>query len=149
MWRKRGRILLVDDDAGVRAALRRTLSWRGYEVLVADGAAAALEVLEREAVDVVISDHLMPGTSGLALLTEVRGRHPEVLRLLLTGAADVETALRAINEGHVFRMLTKPWDDDALRATLAAAFVQVELDREQRRLLAAARRHADSMSVRG
>ncbi len=149
MWRKRGRILVVDDDAGVRASLRRTLSWRGYEVLVADGAPAALEALQREAVDVVISDHLMPGTSGLELLAEVRERHPEVLRLLLTGAADVETALRAINEGQVFRMLTKPWDDAALRTTLAAAFARVELDREQRRLVDAARRHADSMSVQG
>jgi len=131
----RATILLVDDEAHVRSGLARALHDPDYLILQADSPAAALALLEREPVDVIISDHLMPGMTGLEFLEIVRDRFPDTSRIMLTGQADMDTAVRAIQEGQIYRYLAKPCDQTELKVTVHLALEQLELTREHRRLL--------------
>src|SRR5258708_15675073 len=119
-------VLLVDDDAPLRVALERLLRGGGFTVLTAEHAGAGLATLEREGdarIGVVISDHAMPGMDGVAFLQTVRHRWPRVARILLTGAADLAAAARAVNEAQVARLLLKPCSADELR-TLVRELLQ-------------------------
>lgn len=136
-------ILVVDDEENVCRALRRTLRQEGYHVVTANDPARALELLKVTKVDMVISDHLMPNMTGLEFLKIVHDRHPDCMRIMLTGHADMQTAIDAINQGEIYRFLTKPWDDTELKVTIHLAFEQLELMRENRRLLTAVRRQYD------
>jgi len=111
-------VLFVDDEKNVRSALGRVFMDSDFRVLSAPDAASALELLEREEIAVVVSDNHMPGMRGVELLSAVRQRSPDTIRILMTGQADLETALEAINRGEVFRFLLKPWDDGQLRHTV-------------------------------
>jgi len=131
----RATILLVDDEASIRSALARALHEPAYRILQADSPASALAILEREPVDIIISDHLMPGMTGLEFLKLVRDRFPDTSRIMLTGHADMDTAVRAIQEGEIYRFLSKPCDRTELQVTVHLALEQLELTREHRRLL--------------
>jgi two-component system probable response regulator PhcQ len=133
-------ILIVDDEENVRNALRRALRKEGYTLHFADGPEAGLALLQRTHIDLVISDHMMPQMSGIEFLTVVRDRHPGVMRLMITGHADLETAIKAINHGEIYRFLTKPWDDVELKVTLFLAFERQDLEAQNRKLLAQVRR---------
>jgi DNA-binding NtrC family response regulator len=133
------KVLIVDDEENVRNALRRSLRKQGYEMYFAAEPSEALTLLAQQPVDLVLSDHLMPNMTGLELLKIVRDRHPDCVRMILTGHADMQTAIDAINHGEIYRFLTKPWDDVELRVTLHLAFEQLDLQRENRRLLATVR----------
>lgn len=137
------KILIVDDEENVLNALRRVLRREGYEVFTASDPASALEFLAKNRVDMVISDHLMPKMTGLQFLKIVRNRHPDTVRMMLTGHADMQTAIDAINQGEIYRFLTKPWDDVELKVTIHLAFEQLDLERENRKLLAMVRRQHD------
>ncbi len=128
-------ILCVDDEPGVLSGLTRVLS-REFDVLSATSAAAALETLaQREDIAVVMSDMRMPGRNGADLLSEVKVRWPNVVRLLLTGHADLQSAMAAVNEGEVFRFLTKPCTREALAKALRDAVRQHELAESEHVLL--------------
>jgi DNA-binding NtrC family response regulator len=118
-------LLIVDDEPVVLKALRRIVRDDGYRVFTARDAEEALRIVSSEAVDVVLSDIDMPGMSGLDLMIRLRRNHPRVVRLLLTGRATVATAVTAINDGEVYRFLTKPWDIDELREVLRQAAARV------------------------
>ena len=133
------RLLIVDDEENVINALRRSLRREGYHIQFATRPADALALLKQEPVDLVLSDHLMPEMTGLEFLKLVRDRHPDTARIMLTGHADMQTAIAAINHGEIYRFLTKPWDDPELKVTLHLAFDQLELERENRKLLAMVR----------
>jgi two-component system, probable response regulator PhcQ len=135
----RARLLIVDDEENIRTALRRALRRSPYDLLFAESGPAALSLLEHEEVDVVMSDHLMPGMSGVQLLRAVRSTHPYAARLMLTGQADLETAMDAIRSGDIDRFLTKPWDEVELRAALEMVCDKVAAEAENRRLLATLR----------
>lgn len=128
-------VLIVDDEDSVRSALRRSLRRESYRLSFAASGAEALEQLHQEQPDIIISDHLMPGMTGLELLKRCRLLYPEVGRIVLTGQAEMETVVDAINHGEVFRFLRKPWDDEDLKLTLHLAIQHVRLDRENKRLL--------------
>jgi CheY-like chemotaxis protein len=108
-------ILLVDDEPDMRAALRRSLYRAGATFLEAGDGVEALELLAAHRVDAVISDFEMPRMDGLTLMQHVRLRTPEILRIMVTARADVNVAVRALNEGAVHRFLLKPWDRVDLR----------------------------------
>jgi DNA-binding NtrC family response regulator len=101
-------VLVVDDEPDVRAAIADMLHRRGVHVLTAGAAADALEILAREAVHVVVSDERMPVMGGTAFLREVRRRHPQVVRMVLSGSADPLAISEAVNQAGVFRYLLKP-----------------------------------------
>lgn len=115
-------LLLVDDEPGILAALRRMFRQEDYRILTAESAAQGLELLALEDVQVVISDQRMPGMSGTEFLTRVKDMHPDCLRIILSGQADMASVLDAINDGAVYKFFTKPWDDDQLRARVREAF---------------------------
>jgi len=117
-------ILLVDDDVAGLSAMRRALRREYYRVLTAEDAASALDVLDDERVDVVLSDHVMPGMSGLELLRHVRRRQPDVVRVLLSGRVDLQAALTAVNDTEVFRLLHKPVMREHLLATIEDALAR-------------------------
>ncbi|MBZ0330766.1 response regulator [Halomonas sp. ANAO-440] len=127
-------LLLVDDEPNVLSALKRVLRSENYLVLTANDGEAALAMLEQEAVDVVISDCLMPGMDGAELLSRVQRVRPECIRMLLTGQSDMNATVRAINEGHIYSYIAKPWDDHKLRLTLRQAVAHQLAEREQKRL---------------
>jgi two-component system, probable response regulator PhcQ len=128
-------VLFVDDEANVLNALRRSLRREPYEQLFAQDPKEALEILKTRNVDLVVSDHLMPAMDGLTLLRQVKERYPKVIRVLLTGHADVQMTIAAINEGEVFRFLTKPWNDAELKVTLKNIFEFITVRRENQVLL--------------
>jgi DNA-binding NtrC family response regulator len=132
-------ILLVDDEPAILAALRRTLRGRGYRIFVADDPHQALRLLDRERIDLVVSDVDMPQMTGTDLVARIRVAFPLVVRILLTGRGTLDTALKAINDGEVHRFLTKPWDEDELRQTIAQALERLE---ELRRVQVADRESA-------
>jgi EAL domain-containing protein (putative c-di-GMP-specific phosphodiesterase class I)/CheY-like chemotaxis protein len=116
------RVLLVDDDLRVTEALRRTL--RGvasWEVSTANSAREALVLLEQGRFDAVISDERMPEMSGSELLREVRQRWPDTVRIILTGEASLDSAIRAINEAEIYRFLTKPCHTEDMVACVESA----------------------------
>jgi response regulator RpfG family c-di-GMP phosphodiesterase len=104
-------ILCVDDDPGILAALSRLLQREGYGVLLADSARAGLRMLESAEAQLVISDLHMPEMGGIEFLSQVRARWPRALRILMTGHADIDATIAAINEGGIYRYIAKPWDD--------------------------------------
>jgi response regulator RpfG family c-di-GMP phosphodiesterase len=129
------RVLFVDDEPRVIEGLRRLLR-KSYEIVTAEGGPQALACLEHEApFDVVVSDMQMPRMNGAVLLTEFRKRAPDTVRVLLTGNADVEAAIAAVNRGQVFRFLTKPCPSEELASTLEAAVAQHRLLTSERVLL--------------
>jgi DNA-binding NtrC family response regulator len=136
-------ILIVDDDEHVRAGLGHSLRRTEYRVLFAESADLAFEVLAQEPVDVVMSDHMMPGTTGAQFLKAVRDRFPDTIRIMLTGHASAETAIQAINQGEIYRLLAKPIDRAELLVTLHLACEKLELERENRRLLSLIRTHPE------
>ena len=133
-------ILVVDDEESVRESLTSVLSREGYTVHPAEDAEQGLRILKEQAVHLVISDHNMPRMTGVEFLKLVRERHPHVLRIMLTGDPDPQTIIRSINEGEVYRFIKKPWDNTMLRVTVYFAFETIQLEAENRRLLAALRR---------
>ncbi len=142
---KNRHVLLVDDEEHVRDALTRVMEKEGYSVSSASSAEEALRILRERAVQLLITDHDMPGMKGVDLLRLVRETHPRVCRILLTGNADRETVVRSINEGEVYRVILKPWDNVLLRVTLHFAFEAIEIEEQNRRLVAALRRQMEFM----
>ena len=132
-------ILVVDDEQNILDGLARSLRHPDYMLLFAHSPETALQLLRERHVDVIISDHLMPKMTGLELLKLVRDRYPGTVRIMLTGHADMETAVKAINEGEIYRFLSKPCSPAELQVTVHLALEQLELAREHRRLLAIVR----------
>ena len=127
-------LLIVDDEAFVRNALVRALRTEDYEIRTADGPKSAWEQLTERPADIVISDFKMPRMSGLELLQRVRETFPDSIRLMLTGHADVETVIDAVNNSEIYRFLTKPWNDDELKLALKLAAAHLDTVRDNRRL---------------
>jgi len=129
------KILLVDDEPAVLQGLQRLL--RGeFNVETAIEARAALILLEKSGpYAVVVSDMRMPHMDGAEFLAAVRHRYPDSVRIMLTGNADIQTAVKAVNDGNVFRFLTKPCEKELLAATLTAALLQYRLVIAEKELL--------------
>ena len=112
-------LLVVDDERRILTALRRSLRREGFEIVLAGSPEEALAVLADQPVDFVLSDHKMPGMTGLELLEQVAGRWPEVGRALITGWPEEVSSERAEAAG-ILAVLPKPWDDAELKALLHA-----------------------------
>ena len=129
-------LLLVDDEPGILSSLRRLLRTSGYRILTAESGQAGLEILEHEPVDLVISDMRMPEMDGARFLEQVCKRWPKIIRILLTGYADINSTIAAINRGEIYRYISKPWNDDDLMLIIRDALEGARLRSENARLLA-------------
>jgi response regulator RpfG family c-di-GMP phosphodiesterase len=127
-------VLFVDDEVNILKALQRLLRNEPMNVLTAPRPEQALELLEREDAQVVVTDQRMPDMSGVDMLSLIRERNPNIVRMMLTGYTEMNIAVEAINRGEIFRLITKPWNDDELKATLRQAFDHYDLKREIKRL---------------
>ena len=103
------KVLFVDDEEEILSSLKRGLIDEPYETLFANNGNEALEILAQGAVHVIVTDMLMPEMSGMELLRVVKEKYPHIVRMALSGYAQVTTLLTAINEGEIFRFITKPW----------------------------------------
>lgn len=139
----RHRVLLVDDDLEMLALFRGVLERQSFDVSVARTALDALDVLLTRPVAIVVTDERMPGMTGNELLAHVQSDFPDAVRIMLTGAASVDVAQRAINDGRVFRFLTKPVRPVELVATLRAA--AEAWDRGARASVPSGSRHGDEL----
>jgi diguanylate cyclase (GGDEF)-like protein/PAS domain S-box-containing protein len=127
-------LLLVDDEPNILAALRRQMRGAGCRVLTAPGGLEGLALLAGEEVDVIVSDQRMPGMTGVEFLRAVKESHPDTVRIVLSGFTELQSVTDAVNEGAIYKFLTKPWDDTQLRAHIDEAFRRKEMADENRRL---------------
>ena len=115
-------LLIVDDEPSILSALRRLLQRDGYKLLLASNGTEALELLALHTVQVIVSDHRMPGMSGAEFLGRVKDLYPDTIRIILSGYADLQVIAESVNRGEVFKFLSKPWSDDLLRENIRDAF---------------------------
>ena len=127
-------LLLVDDEENILSAQRRLFRRDGYKILTASGGQEALELLAQNEVDVIVSDQRMPNMTGVEFLRRVKTIHPNTVRIVLSGYTELQSITDAINEGAIYKFLTKPWDDDLLRANIQEAFQHKELGDQNRAL---------------
>ncbi len=118
-WEKQPSILFVDDEKSILKSLGRVFRSANYELHFAESGKKALDILKKIPIDVVVSDQRMPGMTGTDLLKVVNERWPHIMRVVLSGYTDVDSLLSAINEGEVYRFVTKPWNDKALERLVA------------------------------
>ncbi len=136
-------VLIVDDEVRVTKAIQRTLHRESFEIHTATSARAALEILSERPIDVVVSDEMMPGMSGTDFLAVVQKQYPETIRIVLTGHASLDTAIKAINEGRIFRFMTKPCNPSELAITIRQALQQKRLLQGSRRMLTVLKNQAN------
>ncbi len=132
---RRHTLLVVDDEPDVVQSVQDLLRL-DYRVLGATRAKEGLRILQEQEVHLVMTDQRMPEMTGVEFLGHVRGGHPEAIRLLFTGYADIKAVIDAINQGNVYRYITKPWDPDDLQIVIRQAAEQYDLLVERKRLLA-------------
>lgn len=140
-------LLFVDDESSILSSLKRLFRPHGYRILTAGGGAEGLAVLEKEPVDLVVSDMRMPEMDGAQFLEQVRGRWPHVVRILLTGYADVGSTIAAINRGEIYRYVAKPWDDNEIVLTVRDALERKRLESENSRLNALTARQNEELKA--
>ena len=134
MFKRQRTLLLVDDEPNILSALKRLIRSGGYKVLTASSGAEGLEVLARNEVDVIVSDQRMPGMTGVDFLRSVKQLYPDTVRIVLSGFTELQSVTDAVNEGAIYKFLTKPWDDVQLRGHIEEGFAHKEMADENRRL---------------
>lgn len=140
-------ILLIDDEPNIIAALKRVLLDEPYEILEACSGEDGLEILAQMPCKVVISDERMPGMGGAEFLSRVRELYPATIRIILTGYASIDAAMKAVNDGEIYRFFMKPWDDTDLRLAIRSAIEKYDLHRENQRLLGIVQEQADELQA--
>jgi len=129
-------LLVVDDEPNVCESVHDLLR-REFRVLKANSADEGYRMMLEEEVHIVMSDQRMPQISGVELLTKVKARHPQAIRMLFTGFADLESVIAAINQGHVYQFMKKPWQPEELLTAVRQAALEYDrleiaaLEREQ------------------
>lgn len=131
---KQNTILIVDDEENILNSLGRLLDDLGCTVFFADTGMKGLEIINDKGIHLVISDYRMPGMDGIKFLDEVKKISPETIRIMLTGYADVDLAIKAINDGEVYRFITKPWNNIELLITVNQGLDYYNMQRELDRL---------------
>ncbi|CAD6874034.1 HD domain-containing phosphohydrolase [Methylomonas fluvii] len=127
-------LLFVDDEPNVLKALRRLFRGAEYQVYMAEGGADGLEILAQHPIDLIISDMRMPQMDGAEFLTRAAERWPNIVRILLTGYADIESTIAAVNKGKIYSYCSKPWEDNELKILVNNALEQKRLRDERRQL---------------
>ena len=123
-------LLLVDDEANIATSIRRLLRGDGYRIITAGSGMEGLEQLAVNPVGVIISDQRMPEMTGVEFLRRVKELYPDTVRIVLSGYTDLKSVTDAINEGAIYKFLTKPWEDEQLRENVREAFLRYELKQE-------------------
>ncbi|MFH1626147.1 MAG: HD domain-containing phosphohydrolase [Pseudomonadota bacterium] len=128
------KLLFVDDEEKILHSLTRLFRKENYEVFTTTSAREGLETVVEHEISLVLSDQRMPEMTGTEFLRQVKRKSPDTIRVILTGCTDMAAAVQAINEGEVYRFITKPWDDLELKIIVSHAVKQYELVKENREL---------------
>ncbi|MGR9115180.1 MAG: HD domain-containing phosphohydrolase [Gammaproteobacteria bacterium] len=131
---KTANLLLVDDEPNVLKALNRLFRSDHYTIHMAENGAEGLEILKREAIDLIISDMRMPQMDGAEFLAKAAEQWPDTIRILLTGFADLESTIAAVNDGKIYNYCSKPWEDHELKILVSNALDQKRLRDERQQL---------------
>lgn len=142
------RILIVDDEEHILKALERVLMDEDYEIITTTSSEEALDLVRRRPFKVIISDECMPNMYGSELLAKISLRQPEVVKMLLTGYASVEAAIRAVNQGEIYRFLVKPWDGFELKMSLRSGIEKYDLEMKNRKLQSLVRTQAYRLAAK-
>ncbi|HUW56261.1 MAG TPA: response regulator [Planctomycetota bacterium] len=137
--------LFVDDEVHILNSLIRLLRGEPYRLLTALGGREGLTTLQEHPVQVVISDHRMPGMTGVEFLQSVKELYPDTIRVVLSGYADGAMIVDSVNKGEVYRFLTKPWDDDHLKTSIRQCFQQYDLLQQNNALTEHSRQKNDEL----
>jgi len=127
-------ILLVDDEENIVSSLARLLRRNGYKILRANSGKEGLEILKENTVGVIVSDQRMPKMTGVEFFNQVKQLYPDTIRIVLSGYTELKSITDSINEGAIYKFLTKPWDDELLQKNVAEAFERHEMKIENIRL---------------
>lgn len=127
-------LLVIDDEPAILSSLRRQFR-KNYQVHVANSAEEGLELMKEHSIKVIISDQRMPGMNGSDFFDQVKHDYPDATRLLLTGYADIQAVIEAINDGNIFRYITKPWDPTELDTIVREAFERHNLIVHNKKLM--------------
>ena len=128
-------VLIVDDERNILHALKRLLRKEPYKLFLAQSGEEGLSVLEKEKdIDLIISDQRMPGMTGTEFLEKAASISPDTVRIVLSGYADLATITDAINRGHIYKFLMKPWDDEELKVTIRECLELARLKRANKDL---------------
>ncbi len=127
-------LLLVDDEPNVLASLKRLFRRDGHLIYTANSGAEGLDVLAQHPIDVIMSDQRMPVMTGVEFLRAAKKQYPQTIRIILSGYAELQYVTEAINEGAIYRFLSKPWDDEQLREQVQRAFEHSELQEKNQQL---------------
>jgi len=127
-------LLLVDDEPSVAHALKRLLRRENLQILIADGGPAGLDILAQHPVDVIISDQRMPGMTGVEFLKIAKNRYPDAIRIVLSGDSEMRSVTEAVNDGAIYKFLSKPWSDQQLCDCIEEAFLHKEMADDNRQL---------------
>jgi diguanylate cyclase (GGDEF)-like protein len=127
-------LLLVDDEQNIVAALKRLLRRDNYQIFTANSGQQGLDLLTQNRIDVIVSDQRMPGMIGADFLRKARELAPDTIRIMLSGYTELQSVTDAVNEGAIYKFLTKPWEDELLRGHIADAFRLKEISDENERL---------------
>lgn len=127
-------VLFVDDEPNILSTLRRLCRRERFQVLTATSGSEALEILAKTPAQVIISDFRMPEMTGVEFLAKAKLLVPDSIRIVLSGFADTQSVVEAINKGEIFRFLGKPWEDHELLATIHQSFEHHDLRRHNREL---------------
>ncbi len=128
-------VLCVDDEVNILHSLKRLLRKEPYKLLTANCADEAFEILKQNEVQLILSDQRMPEMTGTELLKEVKKKYPNIVRVILSGYADLSVILEAINEGEIYRFLSKPWNDNELKTTIKQCLEHYAIIEENKLLL--------------
>lgn len=129
------KLLCVDDEKNILVSLKRLFRREGYEIFLAESGAEGLEVVENEAIDIIISDMRMPNMDGAEFLRRAKEINKNIPSILLTGFSDQESTIRAVNEGKISGYVSKPWEDNDLKLKVASLLKISQLEKEKERLL--------------
>lgn len=129
-------VLFVDDEAHILSAIRRLIRPLNINAHFANSGAEGLSLLEQHPVDLIVSDMRMPEMDGATFLAKVQERWPDTIKMLLTGYADMSSTIKALNDGGIYRYISKPWDDDELKSILQEGLRIKRLEREKAELTA-------------
>ncbi len=134
------RMLCVDDEPGVLQALKRLFRKEGYEIHLAQSAHEAIDILKKHKIHLIMTDYRMPDMNGVEFLKKAIEIDPGSLRLILSGYADAKVVCDAIDQGQVYRFMTKPWNDEELLESIRQCFEHIKIQEEKNLLLQQARK---------
>jgi CheY-like chemotaxis protein len=145
MTREQDTVLFVDDEANILTALNRLLRREGYQILMAGSGAEGLELLDRQPVQLIVSDQRMPDMAGTEFLQRVKEKHPDTVRVILSGYSDVNVILDSVNKGEIYQFLTKPWKGEELKIAIKQCLDHYHLLEQNRILLAKVREQNETL----